>query len=652
MSHRHYIMATAGHVDHGKSSLVQALTGTDPDRLPEEKARGITIDLGFAHLELGGTSESGADTTYAVGIVDVPGHEDFVTNMVAGVGSVDVALLVVAADDGWMPQTEEHLQILTYLGVRHAVVALTKSDLLPGDADASIAEIRQRLADTPFANAPVVAVSASTGRGLDALRGQLTQVLRSMPSPPDQGKPRLTVDRVFSLQGIGTVVTGTLSGGTFRKGQPAMVQPAALPTRIRVVQHHHREVEESGPGTRTALNLADVSVAGRAAADAKAVQRGDVITLPGAGEASEVLDVWLEKSARLKDREEPAARALQDGSRGQFHLGSGHWPARLRLLDRRKLAPGEQALAQVRLEAPCFAFTGDRFILRDWTERWTLAGGVILNAVSERAQVRSAPHLAMLRQRAERGLEPASLIRSQLGCDRAVLEKGWLMQARVGEVELAGALAAMVADGSVIRMDGWLADAAWLSTVMKRAALLIEEAHRKHPERPGLDLAELKRDLLPRLPDEGFLPAFLNHLLQQGYTREGTHVRKTDHRPALPPALQAAGEKLRAALLVQPFEPPSRKELLNLPQGGEVLRFLLESGEAVDLGADTIMASAALTRAARMIRRHLEGTGGASVSDLRQLLKTNRRVIIPLLERLDRDRVTLRQGDKRVAGPG
>src|SRR6266480_7351370 len=267
MTEKHFILATAGHVDHGKSALVKALTGIDPDRLPEEKARQITIELGFAQLILEGPNEQ----RFHIGTVDVPGHEDFVRNMIAGVGSIDLALFVVAADDGWMPQTEEHLQILSYLGASRAVVALTKIDLAE-DEEAVKAQLRKQLAVSPFAEAPIVPTSVVTGRGLDELKTTLALVLNDTPRPRDIGKPRLPVDRVFTLRGIGTVVAGTLTGGTLHRGQAVVVQPSGKTTRVRSLQNHNRDVAVSLPGTRAALNLPDV--------DCGDVQRGDVVTLP------------------------------------------------------------------------------------------------------------------------------------------------------------------------------------------------------------------------------------------------------------------------------------------------------------------------------------------------------------------------------------
>src|SRR5437773_1606175 len=266
---RHFIIATAGHVDHGKSALVKALTGTDPDRLPEEKKRRITIDLGFAALNV--TAPNGDEIQ--IGIVDVPGHEDFVRNMIAGIGSVDLALFVVASDDGWMPQTEEHLQILTYLGVQRAVIALTKSDL--GDGGSIVAEIRERLRGTGFARAPIIRTSVRSGEGIENLKSALASEFSTMRPQRDIGKPRLFVDRAFILHGIGTVVTGTLTGGQLRRGQKIVVEPGNLETRIRSIQSHGRELEFAQSGMRTAINLPDVAV-GNAIGK---VNRGDVITL-------------------------------------------------------------------------------------------------------------------------------------------------------------------------------------------------------------------------------------------------------------------------------------------------------------------------------------------------------------------------------------
>src|SRR5438105_8686856 len=298
MTEKHFIIATAGPVDHGKSALVKALTGTDPDRLPEEKKRQITIDLGFAELNL--TAPNG-ETIHA-GIVDVPGHEDFVRNMIAGVGSIDLALLVVAADDRWMPQTEEHLQILTYLGVERAVVALTKSDL--GRIDSATEQIRTQLRGNVFAESPIVPTSVRTGEGIENLKRAIASELAAMHPQRDFGKPRLFIDRVFTLRGIGTVVTGTLTGGRFHRGQSIIVQPQKLPARIRSIQSHGVELDCAQPGMRTALNLPDVAI--------DQIKRGDVITDSDLL-ANSTLIAQMERSPRLRVKQ-PVGHSLKNGS--------------------------------------------------------------------------------------------------------------------------------------------------------------------------------------------------------------------------------------------------------------------------------------------------------------------------------------------------
>src|SRR5262249_26637793 len=353
VTEKNFILATAGHVDHGKSALVKALTGTDPDRLPEEKKRQITIDLGFAELSLVGPQQQ----RIHVGIVDVPGHEDFVRNMIAGVGSIDLGLLVVAADDGWMQQTEEHLQILTYLGVRRAVVALTKSDL--GGVEILTPQIRDRLGDTGFANAQIIATSVRDDEGIETLKNAIAGELATMPPPRNYGKPRLFIDRVFTLRGIGTVVTGTLTGGQLRRGQKIIVEPGNLEGRIRSIQNHGRELEVAHPGMRTAVNLPDFSV--------DQISRGNVVTIAEFAPATSTLVALLETSPRFS-RENPGVRPLKSGSSVFLHHGTLRVAAKIRLLENRLLQPGEKEIAELRLAAPIFAFAGDRFVIRDPSE--------------------------------------------------------------------------------------------------------------------------------------------------------------------------------------------------------------------------------------------------------------------------------------------
>jgi len=627
---RHFILATAGHVDHGKSALIKALTGTDPDRLPEEQLRGITIDLGFAHLELRDPDDASASTV--LGIVDVPGHEDFVKNMVAGVGSIDLALLVVAAEDGWMPQTEEHLQILTYLGVRRAVVALTKIDLAQNE-HAAMATIRERLRGTPFADAPIVPTSVVNTRGLDELKAALARVLADAWPQADIGKPRLPVDRVFKLQGIGTVITGTLSGGTLRRGQSVTIQPAGKSARIRNIQSHGRDVESIVPGSRTALNLSLDAV--------EDIHRGDVVTQPEFGPPTKVVDVLIDISPR-------ATHGIKDGARVHAHHGSGTVAARVAFRDETTLAAGERAVAQLRLEAPAFVFAGDRFLLRDWAERLTLGGGVVLDPDGNRKAFRTGPRVKYLATRAASPEDVASFVVSQVVYDGATRASQLLLRSRFSSAAISAAAEKLAVDRGVVAAGDLIVNAANWQALRQRAADTIDLRHRAHPEESGLPLNDLRAALQDDLPVAELFEAIVADLCARDFVRAGAAIRRASHRPALTPQLQAAGEKIRAMIAAKPLDPPSRKDLAPDAASNQALRFLIQSGELVEINVEIVLSAGAMKQAAEMIRNHIRKHGPATTSDLRQLLGNSRRVAIPLLERLDRDGVTVRQGDKRA----
>jgi selenocysteine-specific elongation factor len=625
----HYIVATAGHVDHGKSALIKALTGIDPDRLPEEKARGITIDLGFGHLEL----PSPDGSSIQVGIVDVPGHEDFVKNMVAGVGAIDLALLIVAADDGWMPQTEEHLQILSYFGVRRAVVSLTKADLATDEA-AAVADVRQHLEGSVFADAPIVPTSVVSGRGLDTLKATLARELSVVPPPRDVGKPRLAVDRVFTLPGAGTIVTGTLVGGQLQRGQAIVVQPGGRPARIRRIQSHGRDVEVSSPGTRTALNLADVD-------PSAGVHRGDVITLRDLGGATDCIDVLLAISAR-------ASRSLKDGVRVRVHYGSGNVPAHVALGSRKEISPGEHQLVQLRLEAPVFLFAGDHLTVRDWSEQQTLAGAIVLDPDAPRRSFRTAGRQQWLQRVAESLDDPVRLVAAYVARDAAVRSSRAFVKTRLSGHDIDAAIQQLVRDGQVYAAGDTLVEMETWTVALERAAALVDEAHRAHPERAGVSLTDLRNTLTKEFPLDDLFDSLIARLCERGFARSGTVIQRVSHRPALPDPLRAAGDTLRRVLSAQPLEPPSRKELTPDVASQRALKFLIESGEVIEISTELVMSAAAVAQATTQVRAIVAQHGPATVSEIRQVLGSSRRVVVPLLEYLDRTFVTVRHGDKRT----
>lgn len=699
---RSYIMATAGHVDHGKSSLVRALTGTDPDRLPGEKARGMTIDLGFAHLDLtapspvrsaSAPSPSGRGCALSeakragdgdahvlrLGIIDVPGHEDFVKNMVAGVGSIDLALLVVAADDGWMPQTEEHLQILSYLGVSRGVVAITKIDRA-ADEPAVIESVRQRLRASFLEAAPLVPTSILRGRGLDDLREALARVVADAPAQPDIGKPRLPVDRAFSLAGVGTVVTGTLSGGCLRTGAQVLVFPASAAARVRSIQSYGESVGKAQPGSRVALNLAGLR-AGRDAGETGSVTRGDVVAL--FGEASCTLDVALWRIRREAPRDPSERRAarpsgnLRNGLRVLVHHASTMVPARLMLAEP-ALPPGGQAIAQLRLQRPVLAFGGDRFVIRDASGRQTLAGGLVLDPHGARPNWRSAARLALLADRAKAPSDATVWVRTQVAARQIVLAAGLLRQTRFSDAQIEAAVQATItaSPAPAVLRSGLLIDTALWRRALERLSGAVDAFHREQPQLAGMPLSRAS-DVLGDLPQaprsphispasdhsragdsststgpvqlrEALARAAIDELVSRAtHVRDSATLRARAHAPALPPRLHAAGERIRQTLSADPLNPPSRRQLAPDAQSEQALRYLISSGQALELGPDCILSAHAMSRAIEIIRAQLAGGRQATVSQLRQALGSSRRIVVPLLERLDQQGLTRRSGDSR-----
>jgi len=626
---KHFILATAGHVDHGKSALVKALTGTDPDRLPEERERQITIDLGFAELNL--TAPNG-DKIQA-GIVDVPGHEDFVRNMIAGVGSIDLALLVVAADDGWMQQTEEHLQILTYLGVERAVVALTKSDL--GGIDRATRQIRDRLTHSPFANAQIIPTSIRNGDGIENLKSALTSEFATMRPPRDYGKPRLFIDRVFTLRGIGTVVTGTLTGGQLRREQRIVVQPGTLEGRIRSIQSHGRDLEVAEPGTRTAINLPDVSV--------DQITRGNVVTIADFDPANSTLIALLEKSPRLS-RENAGARPLKSGSSVYLHHGTSRIAAKITLLKNRALEPGKNEIVRLRLASPIFAFAGDRFVIRDPSEQHTLAGGMVLDPNS--AEFRAEAKRKLLMGRAAAPDDVRLWVRSEVGLRGIVKIPGLLGKSRFSSTEISDALLDLQRDKEIVIHEKIAANPGNWRALRDRATHLIDDALSKNPERVAYNLSDLRAALRDKPTD--VFQALMVDLCSSDFIRKESTITRRSHRPALPENLQPLAEKIHEYLSRKPFDPPPRRELEADPQGQRALKFLMESGKVTEISPDVVLLRENFERMKSAVGDFISKNGPATVSELRQALESSRRIMVPFLERLDREGFTRRMGDKRT----
>src|SRR5579864_602585 len=618
-----FVVGTAGHIDHGKSTLVKALTGIDPDRLEEEKRRGMTIDLGFAYLDL--------PSRRRVAIVDVPGHQRFLKNMLAGVHGVDAVMLVIAADEGPMPQTREHLAIIDLLRIRYGVVVLTKADLVdPAWLSLVHDETSALLKDTTLAGAPILAVSSTTGVGLDDLRRALDAELEKMQPRPDVGHPRLPVDRTFAMSGFGTVVTGTLVGGTLLRAAEVAVLPAGRRARIRGLQQHNRDVAEAQPGTRTAVNLSGL--------DHSELQRGDVLAPPGTLAPTRRLDVRLMVL--------PTAAPLRHRQRLLLYHGTAEHLAELSLLEGDELRPAARGFAQLFLADPLVALDGDRFILRIPSPAETVAGGVILDVAPRRHRRRDPAVMAALAAREK--ADPASTLVLELGKHPHGLTRADLA-GRLGatEEQLAELLGPLETRGAVVGVGpSWLTRQHW-ETIANRAVEILAATHREHPLRAGVAREELRSRT--RTTAE-FFAAMIARLAAQGVVSErGTDIALSSHRQGLSEAQEATAARLLADLERQPFSPPPLTDLVT--KHGltpALLKYLVADGRIVRLNDDTIMAASAYRDAVERLRQHLLEHRTLTVAGARDVLGSSRRYVLPLLEWLDAQKITRRVGDDRI----
>ena len=630
----HLILGTAGHINHGKSSLVKCLTGSDPDRLPEEKARGVTIELGFAHLSL-----THGEEAYELGIVDVPGHADFVNNMVAGVGALDIALFIIAADDGWMPQSEEHLHILTYLGISNIIIALTKADLCE-DVPFSVEMLRDELQDTSIAEAPIIPVSAITGEGIDQLKATIIQHLQNCQPQQDALKPRLAIDRIFSPKGTGTVVTGTLTGGSIHIGDSLIAQPVGIPAKVRYIQSHSQALERALPGMRTALNLPDLPIDAPGKPGAK---RGLTLTTQSCGVSTDTLDIHLQRLARPIPGTKP--RALKHMETVMIHHGSARCRARVILHDRTHLNPGEDCLAQLRLENPLFLLTGDRVVLRDGSQQSTLAGGTVLDALPARQGFRTESRETFLNARAAEPNDPAVYIRTRLLRDKVINAQQVLCNHPFHPDTIRQASEQLIAEGSVIRHNDLLIHSKWWKSLQDQAEKSIRDWHKQHQDLPSMPLDNLQKEI--DCP-ENVLELLITTLVTKGYQASGQGVAHPNHRLTLPDEIESIAQSIVTQLDQTGLNPPNKSDLITTPAQDQAMKFLIRSGQVVELDSKIVITSAALDAAIQKVKSFISSHGQATASELRQHLDSTRKIVMPLLEHLDALGVTLRNENYRT----
>jgi selenocysteine-specific elongation factor len=627
------VIGTAGHVDHGKSTLVEALTGTHPDRLKEEREREMTIDLGFAWMVLPNGEE--------VGIVDVPGHRDFIENMLAGVGGIDAALFVIAADEGVMPQTREHLAILDILQVQGGVVALTKIDMIDDPDWLSLVEedVRQVLAGTVLSKAPIVPVSARKRMGLELLVSELSAILKEKPPRVDLGRPRLPIDRVFTIAGFGTVVTGTLSDGSLRVGEEVEILPQGLKARVRGLQTHKRKEDIALPGSRTAVNVSGITV--------DQIQRGDVLAHLHAYHPTLRLDVQF----RLLQE---ASQPVRHNNQVKLFIGSDELVARLRLLGKEELRPGDTGWLQLELAKPVVAVRGDRYILRRPSPGETLGGGMVVDPHPKGRHRRfskdTLTSLEALAQGTPGDVLMQALIMIGVGQLRDVIARTSLdaVQAEValGELRDSGQIVFLegISDAGILVRDGLVTSRRFWEQLSARAVQEVDRYHQANSLRRGMPREELKSRIKaqPRL-----FTALIAHLVTDGLLLEnGPLVYRPGHEIRFNPDQEKAVGRLMARFASAGYAPPSVKESQS-EVGEDVYAALVDLGRLVQVSPDVVFSKDIYDRMLDEIRRLFEAHSSLSAGQVRDHFNTSRRYVLALLEHMDAIGLTVREGDVR-----
>jgi len=625
------VIGTAGHVDHGKSTLIAALTGIHPDRLKEEQAREMTIELGFGWIILPNGEE--------VGIVDVPGHRDFIENMLAGIGGIDAALLIIAADEGVMPQTKEHLAILDLLQIPAGLIVLTKTDLASdsGWLDLVETDIRATVADTALRDAPIIRVSAKNKTGLKELTSTLGKLLEEKPARLDLNRPRLPIDRVFTMSGFGTVVTGTLSDGSLSVGDEVQILPSGFTGRIRGLQTHKKKEEEAVPGSRVAVNISGVTT--------EQVQRGEVVTHPNQYEITRRVDA---RFRLLKD----AASPVKHGDEVKFFVGASETIATLRLLGMEELPPGEEGWIQLELRDTIVAVRGDRYVLRRPSPGETLGGGVIVDHHPKGRHRRFDENVLRSLESLLQGSPTDILLEAALGSNitsvkeivsRSRLEEQ-VAQLALQELSDAGSLVQLDEGKLTVASDLLIAALPHWNTVRDKTLQFVETYHSTYPLRRGIPREELKSRL--KLAQRVF-NAVINKLIAENLiTDRSSSLAKPGHEIKFNEQEQAQVAALMRKFEANPFSPPSVKEC-QAETGEEVVNALIEQKELVAVSSDIAFRKKDYDLMEAEIKKTLAQNGQISLAETRDLFKTSRKFVQALLEHFDAIGMTVRDGDFR-----
>lgn len=627
-----YIIGTAGHVDHGKSTLIEALTGIHPDRLKEEKEREMTIDLGFAWMTLPGGEQ--------IGIVDVPGHRDFIENMLAGIGGIDAVLFVVAADEGVMPQTREHLAILDILQVGAGIVALTKIDMIddPGWLDMVEEDVRQTLQGTVLADAPILRVSSTTGKGIRELIDHLQTCLENRPPRMDLGRARLPIDRVFTISGFGTVVTGTLLDGRLQLGEEVEILPSGQRGRIRGLQTHKRKEQTAYPGSRTAVNISGIEV--------HQIRRGEVLVHPGKYQPGHLLDVHFRL---LPDASGP----VKHNSEVKFFLGAAEIIARVRTLGSDEIKPGEEGWLQLELREPAVAVRGDHYILRRPSPGETLGGGVVVDP-SPKGRHRRFSEEVLSRLESLLGGSPADVLLESFQLMGPVSIREAVARARLAEDQASSALHELLeGDKLVLLEEGEVSSAADLLAISRQQWTVETEKverelanyHRTYPLRTGMPREELKSRLKIRSPR--LFSAEVRRWVEDGTIQSGgSYLWKPGHTIRLTQSQNQQAERLLEKFARSPYSPPTIKEA-QAEVGEDVYQAMINLGYLVAVSTEVAFRKQDYDQMVEMVREHFQSEETLTAAQFRDRLNTSRRYVLAFLEHLDAIGMTVREGDAR-----
>ncbi|MFO8084982.1 MAG: selenocysteine-specific translation elongation factor [Desulfobacterales bacterium] len=632
------ILGTAGHIDHGKTTLVKALTGTNTDRLKEEQARGITIELGFASLDL----PSGQH----VGIVDVPGHEKFVKHMVAGASGIDIVSLIIAADEGVMPQTREHLEICILLGVKFGFVVLTKTDMVDEEwLELVIEDVRDFIQGTFLENSPIVPVSSVTGEGIPEFIQTLDNFCEKVPSRSSAGLFRLPVDRVFTMKGFGTVITGTLISGNVSVGDSIMIYPSAVTSKVRGIQVHNDSVMRAEAGMRTAINFQGL--------DKSVINRGDVLSTPGALMTSYMVDVSLHFLESNK-------KAIKNRARVRFHTGTIEILGLLILLDREKLEPGETAVAQIRLDGPVALVKEDRYVLRSYSPVRTIGGGKILNPVPIKHKRHRTEVIKSLESLRDLQSEQIAVLHIRESGFTGVSFAALKVMTNTADKQLESMLQHFLSTQQIVIVDKENRTYVHRDTLIDlkmQTQKLLENYHRSNPLRTGMAREELK-SRLPSTVSSKLFNLLINVMVKEGeIVQEEENVRLSSHKISLQADQTAIRDKLLKIYRQSRLAPPNFKDvpgLLNVefPIAKDVLMLLLKERQLIKVNEELYFDVSAIEELKNRLVDFLKKHGEINTPDFKNMTNVSRKYVIPLIEYFDSKNVTIRVGDIRKLRSG